>query len=58
MVHVRDSGSLDRGGGSRDGESSEFKFWTDLVVLAWRILGTGEPGGLLSMGSQSRTRLK
>ena len=21
-------------------------------VLAWRILGTGEPGGLLSMGSQ------
>ena len=20
-------------------------------VLAWRILGTGEPGGLLSMGS-------
>ena len=27
-------------------------------VLAWRILGTGEPGGLLSMGSQSRTRLK
>lgn len=34
MVHVRDSGNLDRGGGSRDGESSEFKFWTDLVVLA------------------------
>ena len=27
-------------------------------VLAWRILGTGEPGGLLSMGSQSQTRLK
>ena len=29
-------------------------------VLAWRIPGTGEPGGLLSMGSvaQSRTRLK
>ena len=26
-------------------------------VLAWRIPGTGEPGGLLSMGSQSRTRL-
>ena len=26
--------------------------------LAWRIPGTGEPGGLLSMGSQSQTRLK
>ena len=27
-------------------------------VLAWRISGTGEPGGLPSMGSQSRTQLK
>ena len=27
-------------------------------VLAWRIPWTGEPGGLRSMGSQSRTRLK
>jgi len=27
-------------------------------VLAWRIPGTGEPGGLPSMGSQSRTQLK
>ena len=27
-------------------------------VLAWRIPGTGEPGGLPSMESQSRTRLK
>ena len=28
-------------------------------VLAWRIPGTGEPGGLLSIGvAQSRTRLK
>ena len=27
-------------------------------VLAWRIPGTGEPGGLPSMVSQSRTRLK
>ena len=27
-------------------------------VLAWRIPGTGEPGGLPSMGSQSRTRQK
>ena len=24
-------------------------------VLAWRIPGTGEPGGLPSMGSQSQT---
>ena len=27
-------------------------------VLAWRIPGTAEPGGLLSIGSQSQTRLK
>ena len=27
-------------------------------VLAWRIPGTGEPGGLQSMGSQSQTRPK
>ena len=27
-------------------------------VLAWRIPGTGEPGGLPSMGLQSQTRLK
>ena len=31
---------------------------THSSVLAWRIPGTGEPGGVLSMGSQSRTRLK
>ena len=31
---------------------------THSSVLAWRIPGTGEPGGLLSMGLQSRTRLK
>ena len=28
---------------------------THSSVLAWRISGTGEPGGLLSVGSQSRT---
>ena len=28
------------------------------TILAWRILWTGEPGGLLSMGLQSQTRLK
>ena len=27
-------------------------------VLAWRILGMVEPGGLPSMGSHSQTRLK
>ena len=31
---------------------------THSSVLAWRIPGTGEPGELPSMGSQSRTRLK
>ena len=31
---------------------------THSSVLAWRIPGTGEPGRLPSLGSQSRTRLK
>ena len=31
---------------------------THSSVLAWRIPGTGEPDGLLSMGSHSQTRLK
>ena len=31
---------------------------TQSSVLAWRIPGTGEPCGLQSMGSQSRTQLK
>ena len=31
---------------------------THSSVLAWRIPGTGEPGGLPSMGLHSRTRLK
>jgi len=31
---------------------------THSTVLAWRIPGTGEPGGLPSMGLQSRTWLK
>ena len=30
---------------------------THSSVLAWRIPGTGEPGGLPSMGSHSQTRL-
>ena len=31
---------------------------THSSVLTWRIPGTGEPGGLPSLGSQSRTQLK
>ena len=31
---------------------------THSSVLAWRIPGTGEPGGLPSMGSHSQTQLK
>ena len=31
---------------------------THSSALAWRIPGTGEPGGLPSVGSHSRTRLK
>ena len=31
---------------------------THSSVPAWRIPGMGKPGGLLSMGSQSRTRLE
>ena len=31
---------------------------THSSVLAWRVPGTGEPGGLPSVGSQSWTRLK
>ena len=31
---------------------------THSSVLAWRIPGTEEPGGLPSMGSHSQTRLK
>ena len=31
---------------------------THSSVLSWRFPGTGEPGGLPSMGSQSQTQLK
>ena len=31
---------------------------THSSVLAWRVPGMGEPGGLPSMGPQSQTRLK
>ena len=36
----------------------EEKMATHSSILAWRIPWTGEPGGLQSMGSQSRTRRK
>ena len=36
----------------------EKEMTTHSSVLAWRIPGMREPGGLPSMGSQSRTRLK
>ena len=56
-------------GSLRVGRDSDFTFTfhfhalekemaTHSSVLAWRIPGTGEPGGLLSMGSHSQTRLK
>ena len=38
--------------------ASEKEMATHSGVLAWRIPGMGKPGGLLSMGSQSWTRLK
>ena len=38
--------------------ASEKEMATHSSVLAWRIPGMGEPGGLPSMGSHSRTRLK
>ena len=36
----------------------EMEMVTHSSVLAWRIPGMGEPGGLPSLGSQSQTRLK
>ena len=36
-------------------EILEKEMATHSSVLAWRIPRTGKPGGLLSMGSQSRT---
>ena len=35
----------------REGTTMEKEMATHSSVLAWRIPGTGEPGGLLSMGS-------
>ena len=36
-------------------DALEKEMATHSSVLAWRIPGTGEPGGLPSLGSQSRT---
>ena len=36
------------------GDSLEKEMATHSSALAWRIPGTGEPGGLQSMGSQDR----
>ena len=39
-------------------DALEKEMATHSSVLSWRIPETGEPGGLLSMGLQSQTRLK
>ena len=39
-------------------QALEKEMATPSSVLAWRISGKGEPGGLPSMGSPSRMRLK
>ena len=48
----------DTTGATQQQQQQEEEMATHSSVLAWRIPGTGEPGGLPSMGSQSRTRLK
>ena len=40
------------------GTQTIFRVSTHSSVLAWKIPGTGEPGGLPAMGPQSQTRLK
>ena len=39
-------------------DTLEKEMATHSSVLAWRIPGMGEPGGLPSLGLQSQTRLK
>ena len=43
--------STQRGGLQR----AQGSFCSVVVLVAWRIPGTGKPGGLPPMGSQSRT---
>ena len=40
------------------GDALEEGMETHSSILVWKILQTEEPGGLQSMGLQSRTRLK
>ena len=40
------------------GRSPEKEMATHSHILAWRILWTGEPGRLQSVGHKSRTRLR
>ena len=56
--------SLAKAGDTRDmgsipgwGRSPEEEMITLSSMLVWKIPWTAEPGGLQSMGSQSRTRL-
>ena len=44
-------------GSTPGGRSLEKEMATHSSILAWRIPWTEEPGGLQSMGLQSRTRL-
>ena len=56
--------------GRRAGNNSRFSFWSCLpmemekemathsIILAWKIPGIEEPGGLQSIGSQSQTQLR
>ena len=39
-------------------QALEKEMATHSSILAWRIPGMEEPGGLLTMGSQSQTQLK
>ena len=48
-------GSIDTCRGENDVRKRQVEIHSS--ALAWRIPGTGEPGGLPLMGSQSRTRL-
>ena len=50
--------ALEMGSISGLGNSLEEGTATHSSILAWRIPWTEEPGGLQSIGSQSRTRLK
>ena len=55
--HVKMGTMKDRNGMDLT-QAGEKAMATHSSVLAWRIPGTGELGGLLSMGTQSRTQLK